>query len=100
MRVGPHGLDGEVGRDVGVHQGEERQEHEAELRERRRLGHGHQARIAHVRAPRRQRRLQQRGGKRQDERKMSELDDHGGALPPVARVGWVKRSADPTQPEA
>ena len=79
VRVGPHGLDREVGRDVGVHEGEEGEEHEGELGKRGRLGDGHQARIAAARAPRRQRHLHQRHGERQDEGEMSELDDHGAA---------------------
>jgi hypothetical protein len=86
VRVGPHRLDGEVRRDVGVHEGEEGREHEAELDEGGRLGDGHQARIALPRAPRGQRHLHQRRGEREDEGEMSCLDDHGAAaLPLVAR---------------
>ena len=71
VRVGPHRLDGEVRRDVGVHEGEEGREHEAELDEGGRRGNGHQARIALPRAPRGQRHLHECGGKREDEGEMS-----------------------------
>ena len=86
VRVGPHRLDREVGRDVGVHEGEEGREHEGELDEGGRLGDGHQALVALLRAPRGQRHLHQRGGKREDEGEMSELDDHGRRRAPAGRA--------------
>ena len=69
MRVGPHVLDREVGRDVGVRERAEGDGEQRELRERGRLGDLHQAGIAGVRAPGRQRHLHQRHGEREDERR-------------------------------
>ncbi len=68
--------DGEVGGHVGVHQRQERDEQQSELAQRGGLGHRHQARIAHMRAPRRHHHLQDGDEQRQDEREMPQLDDH------------------------
>ena len=76
MRVGPHGLDREVGRDVGVHEGKEGDGEQPELGKRGRLGDGHQALVARARAPERQGHLHEGHRQPQHEREMSKLYDH------------------------
>ena len=76
MRVGPHVLDREVGRDVGVRERAEGDGEQRELGQGGGLGDLHQARIAGAGAPGRQRHLHQRHGEREDDGEMSEFDDH------------------------
>ena len=63
VRVGPHVLDREVGRDVGVGEGEEGDGEQGELGERGRLGDLPSGAHRGVRAPGRQRHLHQRHGR-------------------------------------
>ena len=77
MRIGPHVLDREVGRDVGVGERAEGDGEQRELGERGGLGDLHQAGIAGVRAPGGQHHLHQRHGEGQHDGEMSEFDDHG-----------------------
>ncbi len=83
MRVRGDVEDGEVRRHVGVHQRQEGNADEAELAKRRRIGHGHQPLVAHVRAPRRHHHLEDGDQQRQDQREMPQLDNHC-----VASAGW------------
>ena len=76
VRVGDDVGDGEVGRHVGVRQRQEGKSDEAELAERGGIGHGHHARVAYARAPRRHDHLEDGDEERQDQREMPQLDDH------------------------
>ena len=94
MRVGPHRLDGEVGRDVGVHEGQEGERQQRQLGERGGLGNGHQPLVTRTRAPDRQRRLHDGHRQRQHDGEMSELDDHAqcsAALPPPSYTPKLRR---------